>query len=146
MATYIQSGNVVFASGAADAGGLAKLIETDIAARFGYAVWALVWSDNEMREVVAAAPQGYGVNLAGNRYDVAFVRPPLTPAAALDAVPIKPGVDEVAAGRNVLYLPRVLALAGKSRLPKLVQIPIYRDLTIRNSTTTLKLMSLIDRG
>src|SRR5437764_930253 len=74
VVTYIQSGNVVFASSTADAAASAKAIEAAIASRFGHAVWALVLSREEMREVVASAPLGFGTRPEEYRYDVIFVR------------------------------------------------------------------------
>ena len=45
------------------------------------------------------------------RYDVIFLKAPLTAAAAIKAVPTKPGVDEAHAGAGVLYFSRLISKA-----------------------------------
>jgi uncharacterized protein (DUF1697 family) len=44
----------------------------------------------------------------------------------------------------VLYFSRLISKATQSRLGRLVSTPVYRDLTIRNWNTTLKLKMLLE--
>jgi uncharacterized protein (DUF1697 family) len=55
-------------------------------------------------------------------------------------------VDSVCAGRGVLYFSRLAAQASRSRLSKIVTLPEYQDMTIRNWATTTKLLALMDRS
>jgi uncharacterized protein (DUF1697 family) len=136
--TFIQSGNVVFATTEPKAA-LTKKIESALDAAFGYASKVVVLSAKELAAVVTEAPRGFGEDPARYRYDVLFVKPPLTARAALAEVDTAPGVDDVHAGKHALYFRRLIAKATKSRLPKLVQKPIYKSLTLRNWNTTTKL-------
>lgn len=141
--TYIQSGNVLFsASGAA--GRLTRAIETGLAKRFKYDASVVLRSRRQLREVVDLAPVGYGKAPEKFRYDVLFLKEPLTAKQALPQLPQRPGVDTASAGEGVLYCTRLIAKASQSRLAKLSGVPLYRQLTIRNWNTTTKLLEMLD--
>jgi uncharacterized protein (DUF1697 family) len=70
--------------------------------------------------------------------------PPLTPARAIADVPTREGVDRAWTGPGVLYFDRLAARASQSRLSKIVSLPIYRSLTIRNWATTCKLLEMLE--
>jgi uncharacterized protein (DUF1697 family) len=139
--TFIQSGNVVFDASEGKVA-LTKKIEAALDAAFGYAPSVVVLSSTDLGAVVKEAPRGFGDDPARYRHDVLFVKPPLTTRAALPEIEVAPGTDEVHAGTHALYFRRRIATASKSRLPKLVQRPIYKSLTIRNWNTTQKLHAL----
>jgi hypothetical protein len=69
----------------------------------------------------------------------------LTAAEAMKGVSAKPGVDQVFAGDGVLYCSRLISKASQSQLTRLVGTPAYRNMTIRNWTTTTKLLDLMER-
>jgi len=149
VATYIQSGNVVFSARGGRRGAAAKLtahIEPALAAQFSYRASAVVVSHEEMRAIVTRAPAGFGAAPAKYRYDVIYVKAPLTAAAALPEVPVKPGVDQASAGPGVLYFSRLISKATQSRLGKIVGLPLYQSITIRNWNTTTALLRLLDGG
>lgn len=142
--TYLQSGNVVF--GTDDrAAALPERIERALAASFDYPACVVVRSQRELEDVVASAPRGFGARPEEYRYDVLFLKPPLTARAALKHVPRREGVDEVHPGRGVLYASRVASQASRSKLSGIVGTPIYGSVTIRNFNTTTKLLELLVR-
>lgn len=141
VVTYIQSGNVVFGSSIRGSAQLLRTIEDALAERFGYRANAVVRSQRQMQDIVDSAPAGFG--RADTRCDVLFLRPPLTAKAALAEVPARAGVDRTFAGPGVVYCSRLAALATKSHLSKLVALPIYQQMTIRNWNTTTKLLALM---
>ena len=144
VATYIQSGNVVFAAPATRATDLTHRIETMLAEAFDYVPTVVVRSRTQMRGIVDRAPKGFGSKPAEYRYDVIFLKEPLTAAKAVKEVPTNPAVDTSAAGTGVLYFSRLTAKATASRLSKIVASPIYPSVTIRNWNTTTKLLALMD--
>jgi uncharacterized protein (DUF1697 family) len=97
-----------------------------------------------MRAVVDRRPKGFGAEPARYRYDVVFLKEPLTAKVAMKSLQLKPGVDEAHAGTGVLYLSRLDSRATQSRLNKIASSPIYPSVTIRNWNTTTKLLSLMD--
>jgi uncharacterized protein (DUF1697 family) len=144
VATYIQSGNVVFASPETRTAELTERIEAMLAETFGYRATVVVRNRRQMRAVVGRAPEGFGADPTRYRYDVIFLKEPLTAKAAMKSVPTRPGVDEAHAGTGVLYFSRLTARATQSRLNKIVSSPIYPSVTIRNWNTTTKLLQLMD--
>ena len=145
IGTYIASGNVLFSSKSANKRQLVELIERALSNDFGYASKIVLVSRDELALAVREAPAGFGKQPGKYRYDVLFVKQPLTARAALAEVPLKPGVDEAFAGKHALYFRRLVAKASQSRLSKLVQLPLYKNITIRNWNTTTKLLELASR-
>lgn len=144
VSTYIQSGNVLFASPETRPVDLAHRIEAMLDGAFDYVPTVVVRSRKQMRAVVDRAPEGFGSQPAKYRYDAIFLKEPLTAAKALKEVPTNPAVDTSDAGTGVLYFSRLIAKATASRMGKIVGSPIYPSITIRNWNTTTKLVSLMD--
>ena len=145
VSTYIQSGNVLFST-SGRAAELTDRIEAMLAEAFDYVPTVVVRSQRQMQGVVAGAPKGFGTRPATYRYDVIFLKEPLTARKALDEVPTNPAVDAAHAGTGVLYFSRFTAKATASRLNKIVSSPIYPNVTIRNWNTTTKLLSMMERS
>jgi uncharacterized protein (DUF1697 family) len=143
VVTYIQSGNVLFSTPDAKASELTRRIETALSKTFDYEARVVVRSRAQMHEIVARAPKGFGAEPAKYRYDVIFVKEPLTAAKAIEGVPTREGVDRAHVGPGVLYFSRLISKATQSRLAKVVSMPIYQHLTIRNWNTTTKLVALV---
>jgi len=145
VATYIQSGNVIFRTPRSGSAALSRRIEELLAGSFdGYPASVVLRSRGQLRGVVDRAPRGFGSDRAGHRYDVIFLKEPLTAAAALKDVPTMPGVDETHAGTGVLYFSRLTSRASQSRLSRIVSLPIYQRMTIRNWNTTTTLLRMMD--
>jgi uncharacterized protein (DUF1697 family) len=143
VVTYIQSGNVLFTARESGGPKLARRIEELLAARFAYRASIVLRSQKQMQDVVEGAPRGFGRQQAKFRYDVIFLKEPLTATAAMKSVLTKPGVDEAHAGAGVLYFSRLIAKASQSRLSRIVSLPIYQSMTIRNWNTTTTLLRLM---
>ena len=141
--TFIASGNVLFEHHREAGPKLVKRMEAALEKTFDYGASVVLRSEKQMREVVARAPKGFGTEPAKYRYDVLFLKEPLTAAEAMKSVTTKEGVDRAFAGKGVVYFSRLIAKATQSRLPKLVMLPVYKSLTIRNWNTTTKLVALM---
>jgi uncharacterized protein (DUF1697 family) len=142
VATYIQSGNVVFTAAARPAE-IARRLEAALVARFNCRTSVMLRNAKEMQAIVARAPKGFGTQAAKHRYDVVFLNPPLTAGKAIAEVPTRPGVDQAYAGIGVLYFSRLISKAAQSRLPRVASMPIYKQMTIRNWNTTTKLLQMM---
>jgi uncharacterized protein (DUF1697 family) len=143
VSTYIQSGNVLFetARGRRD---LVNEIEAMLLAAFRVPLVVVLRSHAQLAAVVAGSPRGFGKDPGRYLYDVVFLKEPLTAAAALRDIATRDGVDEVAAGKGVLYFSRLQARAAQSRLSRVASLPTYKSMTIRNWNTTTKLLALLD--
>jgi uncharacterized protein (DUF1697 family) len=145
VTTYIQSGNVLFDAPSSNQADLTRNVEGVIRNAFAhYDASVVLRSRSQMRAIVDRAPKGFGSEPATYRYDVVFLKPPLTARSAIKDVSTKEGVDRVWAGTGVLYLSRLDSRATQSRLNRVASLPIYKHMTIRNWNTTTKLRSLLD--
>jgi len=141
--TYIQSGNVIF-DAMQKPQELTRIIEAELTKRYKYKARAVVISAKQLKTAVYRAPKNFGKAPDTYRYDVIFLKPPLTAAEALVEIPVKKGVDEVFEGTDVLYFSRLIKKATQSKLSRVVALPIYQEMTIRNWNTTTKVLSLIE--
>ena len=53
------------------------------------------------------------------------------------------GVDRVFAGRGVLHSSRLISRATQSHLSRLIALPVYQSMTIRNWNTTTRLLEMM---
>lgn len=141
--TYIQSGNVIFSSKQKSKPKLTTLIEKALSDAFSYESRVVVISGSEMERVVTQAPKGFGTDPEQYRYDVLFVREPFTTVEALRDINATPGVDTTHAGDHAVYFRRLISKATQSNLNKLVVRPAYKNITVRNWNTTMKLLGMI---
>jgi uncharacterized protein (DUF1697 family) len=144
VSTYIASGNVIFESPETDLAKLTERIEKTVSKQFNYKSCVVVVSHEELKHAVEKAPKGFGTEPKKYRYDVIFLRAPMTVGEAMKSVEMREGVDEVWQGKDVLYFSRVAAKAVYSKLPKLASMPAYKSMTIRNWNTTTKLLALME--
>ncbi len=143
VATYIQSGNVLFRSDTSPA-----LLESDIEAllsdRFGLSVVVVVRSHRQYRKVVGSAPDGFGAEPDVYHSDVVFLKAPLSSRQAMSAVNPREGVDQAWPGDGVIYFSRLSKRLSQSRMNRIVGSKHYKNMTIRNWRTTTRLLSLLD--
>jgi len=99
-------------------------------------------SQQTLIQLVNTAPKGFGVNPGEYRYDVIFLKAPLTAEEALSKIKTKEGVDFVTTGNGVLYFSRLSSMSGQSQMTKMIGTAIYKEMTIRNWNTTTKLCEL----
>ena len=143
--TYIQSGNVVFASVEKDNAKLTDRIQKALSKRFNYTSRLVLVAHSEMKKIVAGAPKGFGDDPDAYRYDVIFLKEPLTPAKAMEQVSVREGVDQAYMGKYVLYFSRLVSRATQSHLNKIILLPMYQNMTIRNWNTTTRLLAIMHK-
>jgi uncharacterized protein (DUF1697 family) len=134
---------VVFSSKLTDKTKLTKTLEKALSTAFGYAAPVVLLSAEELGRVVTEAPSGFGKQPEKYRYDVLFVKAPLTTSEALEQITTKQGVDTANAGEHALNFRRLISKATQSQLAKLVQRPAYKSITIRNWNTTRELLAMV---
>jgi uncharacterized protein (DUF1697 family) len=144
VVTYIQSGNVLFSSRDAGAEALIRRIEGALASTFDYEASVVLRSRRQMQDIVGRAPAGFGAHPDRYRYNVLFLKPPLSAATAMRSVVTAPGVDEAHAGTGVLYFSYLTSKASRSQIRKVISLPIYKSMTIRNWNTTTALLRMMD--
>lgn len=100
------------------------------------------------KKVVAGAPSEFGADDALYRYYVLFLKD-MTAAKAMKDIEVRPGVDMAWAGQGAIYF-RLPSLASPDRnrswLNRLIAKPLYQSVTMRNWSTTGKIMDLLEKG
>lgn len=145
VATYIQSGNVIFFSEEKSTTKIAQKLESNLSKVFKLDLRVVVQSSTDIVDIVARAPDTWK-NGDDLRCYVAFVRAPITPTDILCEVTLNEGIDSAKTGPGVLYMSTKLEGITKSGFTKLAGKKIYKDITIRNYNTVLKLLSLMQNG
>ena len=140
VSTYIQSGNVLFSAASSSRPALTRSIEAMLAKEFGIDSKVLLLTTADLKEVVAHCPHGFGLRPDQYRYDVMFLAGGFHPAQVVKELPAREGVDRVWAGKKVVYFSRLISQASRSYLPKIITLPVYRHMTVRNWNTTTKLL------
>jgi uncharacterized protein (DUF1697 family) len=143
--TYIQSGNVLFKTAEKNRTALTHKIEKVLSEQFNYTLRIVTITHRQLEQVVHEAPRGFGKDADNYRYDVLFLKEPLTPDEMMKNVSTREGVDDVYSGESVLYFSRLISRASQSRLPKIMTLPFYQSITIRNWNTTTKLLALMEQ-
>lgn len=143
VSTYIQSGNVLLtASGTPTE--LEADVEVMLQSQFGLSLVVVVRSHEQLQAVVRDAPEGFGSEPDTYLCDVVFLKAPLASEQAMGAVRLREGVDEAWPGQGTLYFQRLGARRTQSRMSAIVGSPEYQQMTIRNWSTTTRLLALLD--
>ncbi|MSP21191.1 MAG: DUF1697 domain-containing protein [Alphaproteobacteria bacterium] len=145
VTTYIQSGNVVLRSELA-AKAVAATIEDGLTKRFALdtaVINILVLTGKQLRATVDNRPKGFGDQPAKYRSDVLFLIDIKADDALKDFAP-KEGVDNVWPSGPAIYAQRLSAKRTKSRLNRIMSTPAYKSMTIRNWSTTTKLLEMLE--
>lgn len=145
VVTYIQSGNVLFSTTESDVQALTLSIEKKLSEQFDYQAKLVLVSYQQLHNIVVDAPANFGHRADEYRYNVLFLRPSLLASDAVKAVSLRAEVDEVWAGEAVLYHSLLISRASQSHVTRIIKLPIYAEMTIRNWNTTTKLLALMDK-
>jgi uncharacterized protein (DUF1697 family) len=142
VSTYIASGNVLFESDSKDAIALAETIEGAIEQHFHLPVKVVVLDGASYARIVKAIPKDW-IGDGDRRANVAFVRPSTDAKKVVRELEPDPAIEEVKAVKGaILWATRRDAL-NKSVMRKLIGGAAYKEVTVRNLNTTLKLEELL---
>ncbi|UVS70407.1 DUF1697 domain-containing protein [Nitrososphaera viennensis] len=106
--TYIQSGNILFRADEQNRARLTAKIEGVLPATFHYDSRVVIITHKQLKSVVEGAPRQFGKDAAQYRYDVIFLKEPLTAKTAMKSVSVKDGVDRAYEGKSVCSISHAL--------------------------------------
>jgi uncharacterized protein (DUF1697 family) len=142
VSTYIASGNVLFESDDEDAAALVTTIERAIEGRFELPVKVVVLDREDYGRIVKAIPKPW-IGDDALRVNVAFVRPGTDSKRVVRELAPDPGIEEVKAVRGAILWATRRDAVNRSVMRKLIGGAAYKELTVRNLNTTLKLQALL---
>ncbi len=96
----------------------------------------------QLQAVVDNKPKGFGEQPEKYHSDAIFLMG-IDAAQAKSVFDPREGVDKVWPGNGVIYSQRLSALRTKSRLSKIMASPLYKSMTVRSWSTTIKLLDIL---
>ncbi len=142
--TFIASGNVIFVAPKQDLRKLEETIEIALAAEFDYDARVVVKSKREMTAIVKGIAKAWAKPSPAIRYYVLFLRDAIDDKRILGDFDPKPDVETLAyAPGALLWAAKTSALTRSSVSRKMSSKPFYKEITVRNLNTTLKLAELM---
>jgi uncharacterized protein (DUF1697 family) len=142
VSTYIASGNVLFASEERDTAKLERKIEGAIEKRFHLPVKVVVLDRAAYARIVKAIPKAW-LGDETLRANVAFVRRGTEAKQVVRDLEPDPAVEEVKAINGAILWATKRDAVNRSVMRKLIGGTAYKELTVRNLNTTLKLQELL---
>jgi uncharacterized protein (DUF1697 family) len=143
VATYINSGNVLFQSDEVSRVKLARRLEKAIERKFGFFVKVLVWDKPSVLELAKELPDEW-VNDTAMKCDVMFLWEGFDSAAVMGEIVIRPEIDDVKYFPGALLWRVDRDKVTRSGLLRIVGTDLYKHMTIRNCNTLRKLAVLLE--
>ena len=141
--TYIQSGNVVFATSEKDLSKLARRIEDCIENKHGFRPGIMLRTAAEMRDIIARNPFASRKSIDPAKLVVSFLAQAPTAEVAKRLTEVNVGTEELhVIGREVyIYFPDG---QGRSKLPAALDRAAKIPATARNWNTVNKLLAMAE--
>lgn len=143
VATYINSGNILFKTKENDARKLEKKIEKMLLQDYDLDSKVVIRTLPEMAKLVKSLPKNW--NNADWRYNVMFLRHSIDSEKLLDDLPVKSDIEELVYRPGALLWSAKASEAARSNMVKIAARKIYKDMTVRNLNTTRKLHDLMTK-
>lgn len=142
VATYINSGNILFESEKDDCGPLKADCEAIIKDRFGLSIAVNIIPAKDLIAALSHAPGWWNTD-AGSRHNAIFVIPPATARDVFAQVgAAKPEYEKVDHYGRVIFWSAPIDTFSHTRWSKIVGTSVYDSITIRNANTAVKLAQL----
>lgn len=144
VATYINSGNVIFSTENQNSKELAETIEVTIEKNFGFKVPVLIRSQQNIQAVTEAIPEAW-VNNTSMRTDVLFLWEKADQPEVLTEIKMEPEVDHLiyTSGAVIWNFDRVNY--RRSKMHDFIGTRVYKLMTARNVNTVRKLSELMKK-
>lgn len=144
VATYINSGNVIFSTPRKDTGNFDAEIETALKKTFGFGVRTVVRDEKNIRSIEKSIPKEW-MNDTKQRTEVMFLWDEYAKKSTLKLIPANPDIDTLLyAGGAVIWHITDRKHYSKSGLRKFIGTDVYKHMTARNVNTLRKLVTLMN--
>ena len=144
VSTYINSGNIIFATKETDPRKLERKIEQMLLKDFQLDSKVVVRSLSEMAQLVASLPQSWNTDRDW-KYNVMFLRHTIDSEEILAELPVNSDIEEILYRPGTLLWSAQASEASRSQMVKLSSRKIFREMTVRNLNTTRKLHELMKK-
>ena len=145
VATYINSGNILFSCDHKDEKKLKEECEVLITNEFQLNIPVTIISVNDLIAALKHAPLWWGQD-KDSKHNAMFVIPPATVEEVIESVgAIKPEYEKVDYYGRVIFWSAPIETFSRTRWSRIVGSSLYDSVTIRNANTVTKLLQLASR-
>ena len=144
VSTYINSGNVLFQTGQADARKLEVKIEKMLVAEYELGCKVVVRSAEEMASLIKQLPRDW-TDSGDRRYNVIFLRHTIDSKDVVKALNAKPEIEQVTYVPGTLLWSAHVKDLARTTMAKMASQKIFQEMTVRNLNTTRKLHELMQK-
>jgi uncharacterized protein (DUF1697 family) len=140
--TYINSGNIVFASTKSDKNKLVALCEDAIVKQFGLSIICTIISADELKSALNKAPDWWDKDDDSSHNALFAIAPKTAEEISKDFGQIKSEYEKVFVTEPLIFWSAPRKTMDSTRYSKIVGTKAYKYVTIRSANTTRKLLEL----
>lgn len=142
VATYINTGNIIFTDDTRSAQELAGELEEAITRDFGLSIKVMIRTIDEIKTIMDKLPADW-TNDAGMKSDVLYLWDEINEESVLDQLSLNPDVDRALYVSGAILWSYDRENAGRSGMNKIIGTKVYRQVTVRNVNTARKIYELM---
>lgn len=142
VATYINSGNVIFDYQAQDHIMLTKKCKLILEEEFKFPIDLALIDVDSLKEALEHAPDWWGEDPDSKHNALFVIRPSTTMDIVAEVGATKPEYEQVFAYGSVIFWSAPLKTFSRTRWSKIVGTKEYKSVTIRNANTTKKVLEI----
>lgn len=144
VATYINSGNIIFKAQEGDARKLERSTEGMLSSEHGLECKVVVRSLPEMADLVKSLPDTWEGD-ARRKYNVIFLRHSVDSGDILDELKPEGDIEQVFYRPGTLLWSALISAFNRTAMHKLPSRKLFQEMTVRNTNTTKKLYELMKK-
>jgi uncharacterized protein (DUF1697 family) len=144
VATYINSGNIIFKTQEGDARKLERSVEGMLSGEYGLECKVVVRSLPEMADLVKGLPEDWDGD-GRWKYNVIFLRHSIDSEHILDGLKPEGDFERIVYRPGTLLWSARISEMSRTALHKLPSRKLSQEMTVRNTNTTRKLYELMKK-
>lgn len=144
VATYINSGNIIFKTREGDARKLERSIEGMMSSEYELECKVVVRSLSEMADLVKSLPETWDGD-GRWKYNVIFLRHSIDFENILDGLKPKSDIEQIIYRPGTLLWSARISDLSRTGMNKLPSRKLFQEMTVRNTNTTRKLYELMKK-
>lgn len=144
VATYINSGNILFKSAQSDARKLEVKIEKMLVAEYQLGCKVVIRSAEEMASLVRKLPKDWTGDKDW-RYNVIFLRHTIDSKDIVKELNVKPEIEQVTYVPGTLLWSAHVKDLTRTAMAKMASHKLFQEMTVRNVNTSRKLHALMQQ-
>ena len=144
VATYINSGNIIFKAQEGDARKLERSIEGMLSSEYELECKVVVRSLSEMADLVKSLPETWDGD-GRWKYNVIFLRHSIDSENILDGLNPEGDIEQIVYRPGTLLWSARISDLSRTSMHKLPSRKLFQEMTVRNTNTTRKLYELMKK-